>query len=115
MNNIFLVSKVGAIRNKFNMLKTFKGFSNLISKKYFSTLLVAEHNNQKLANNNLNMITASLKLKEKVHPPLPVSHQIDVLIAGHGVDKVVEQAQSVFPGEHTKSIYVMDHQALKHQ
>ena len=43
-----------------------KKIGTFTTKRCFSTLFIAEHNNQKLASSNLNGITAALRLNEKV-------------------------------------------------
>jgi electron transfer flavoprotein alpha subunit len=87
------------------MFSLCKKFASSTSKRCFSTLFVAEHNNQKLFASNFNGITAALQLKDK----------IDVLVAGSKVDAVVEQIQKTFPADHINKIIVYDHPALEYQ
>jgi len=82
-----------------------KKFGSFASKRCFSTLFIAEHNNQKLASSNFNGITAALRLNEK----------IDVLVAGSQCSGVVEQVQKSFPADQINKIFVFDHPALEHQ
>jgi len=82
-----------------------KKIGTFTTKRCFSTLFIAEHNNQKLASSNLNGITAALRLNEK----------IDVLVAGSQCSSVVEQVQKTFPADKINKIFVFDHPSLEHQ
>lgn len=81
-----------------------KKLASFSTRRSFSTLFIAEHNNKKLANSNFHGITAALRLKDK----------IDVLVAGHNCNSVVEQVQKTFPADQINKIFVADHKALEH-
>ncbi|EAR95523.1 electron transfer flavoprotein, alpha subunit (macronuclear) [Tetrahymena thermophila SB210] len=83
--------------------KTFKQFS-CFNKNNFSTLVVAEHNGEKLSKSMYKILNAASKFKEETH----------LLVTGENVSKVVENIKATVPKEVVSKIIVADSALLKH-
>lgn len=78
--------------------KTLKQLNN------FSTLVVADHNGEKLSKSMYKILNAASKFKEETH----------LLVTGENVGKVVDNIKATVPKEVVSKIIVADSASLKH-
>lgn len=78
---------------------------SLLSKRLFSTLVIAEHKGLKLNSVTSKILSAAVQLNQETH----------VLLIGHKLDSVLKECQENFCSKCFQKIYVADHNLLEHK